>query len=155
VQDVVLLEPVHKFIMEAWARGCTENTLWKGIASKDNSVDFYQGILQEFSPSQPTKTAKSLGRIGFTPSICDSESGFDVVWCQWCLGHLSDVDLISFLKLSKKALRKSGTRQGRSLIVVKENLCSDPIGGGPRTVFDEQDSSLTRCAVPRSRGEFG
>jgi protein N-terminal methyltransferase len=55
------------------------------------------------------------------------------------------VDLVSFLQRCKAALREGG----RSLIVVKENLCRDfgeDFGAklGPRTVFDEQDSSLTR-----------
>jgi len=68
--------------------------------------------------------------------------GFDVIWCQWCLGHLSDVDLIAFFRRSHAALRDK--EKGKSLIAVKENLCSDLDGGGPRTVFDRQDSSLTR-----------
>jgi protein N-terminal methyltransferase len=146
VQDVTLLEPVNNFITEAWARGSANDTRWKGIANQRNSVEFYQGTLQQFDPSHPATHAKSLGRVGYIPLPIesDTESGFDVIWCQWCLGHLSDADLVSFFKRCKKALRTGGVRGGRSLIIVKENLCSDPPEGGPRTVFDDEDSSLTR-----------
>ncbi|KAH7914682.1 alpha-N-methyltransferase NTM1 [Hygrophoropsis aurantiaca] len=148
--DVVLLEPVEGFINEALACGeasanlvvsADENgykTGWKGISDKSKSVTFLQGPLQSFDPSQPTESTKLLGRIGFSPTEDQAESGFDVIWCQWCLGHLSDIDLVAFLKRSRNALGGP-----KSLIVVKENLCSEH-GDEPRTVFDEQDSSLTR-----------
>ena len=70
------------------------------------------------------------------------DAGFDVIWCQWCLGHLSDADLVAFFRRCKSALRDPK----RSVIVVKENVCADAFGGTARTEFDEEDSSLTRCA---------
>ncbi|KAH7926303.1 methyltransferase domain-containing protein [Leucogyrophana mollusca] len=150
VSDVVLLEPVERFINEALARGNASVGLtashdesgykngWPGIADRSKSVSFYQAPLQDFDPSRPHESTRLLGRVGFSPLEDDAESRFDVIWCQWCLGHLSDVDLVDFLKRSQSALRGP-----RSLIVVKENLCSEH-DEGPRTVFDEQDSSLTR-----------
>lgn len=151
VQDVILLEPVEIFIREAFtagqasASGSTENgPRWKGIKEGTKSVTFLQGTLQSFDPSSPSTTSTLFGRVGYSPSESSfSESDvaekLDVAWCQWCLGHLSDVDLVSFLKRCKNALRDE-----RSLIVVKENLCRDTESGGPRVVFDAQDSSLTR-----------
>ena len=41
--------------------------------------------------------------------------GFDVVWIQWILGHLTDTDVLGLLCRSRAALRDGGT------IVVKEN----------------------------------
>jgi protein N-terminal methyltransferase len=79
-----------------------------------------------------------LDRIGYATD--DAVSGFDVVWCQWCLGHLSDPDLATFLRRSRAALREPG----RSVIVVKENLCNDQPDGGACVTFDHEDSSLTR-----------
>ncbi|EGN96265.1 hypothetical protein SERLA73DRAFT_185919 [Serpula lacrymans var. lacrymans S7.3] len=151
VSDVVLLEPVESFVKEAWARGqastkttplnknSKKNIRWKGIADESKSVTFFQGTLQVFNPVDPVKNTTLLGRVGYVPTSDDSDSAFDVVWCQWCLGHLSDDDLVDFLRRSRKAFRGE-----QSLIVVKENVCRDDDDTSPRTVFDEQDSSLTR-----------
>ncbi|OSC97138.1 DUF858-domain-containing protein [Trametes coccinea BRFM310] len=161
--DVVLVEPVEPFIAEAVRRGRASETAasaiaggteenpeamapWKGIRDKAKSVTFIQATLQDFDPARPTSGASSkskvLARVGYDPAddgaVDDLDSGFDVVWCQWCLGALSDPDLVAFFRRSKAALRDPS----RGLIVVKENLCSE--AGEPRAVFDESDSSLTR-----------
>jgi protein N-terminal methyltransferase len=77
-----------------------------------------------------------LDRVGYLPQDGDDDtkSKFDVIWCQWCLGHLNDDELAQFLQRSKKALRDA-----RSLIVVKENICREQ-----NAIFDEQDSTFTR-----------
>ena len=64
----------------------------------------------------------------FTPEA----NFYDVIWCQWVLGHLTDSDLINFFKRCKTGLRKNG------IIVVKENVSSENL------IMDEQDSSVTR-----------
>lgn len=62
---------------------------------------------------------------------------YDVVWCQWCVGHLNDVALVEFLKRIKGSLEVGGW------VVVKENVST-----GEEEVevdiFDEEDSSVTR-----------
>lgn len=151
MSDVVLLEPVEPFIQEALGRGRASLTTgsdgvpWKGIADKSKSVTFLQGPLQTFDPLNPIQpqNTKFLDRVGYQPSTDDMTSGFDLVWCQWCLGHLSDIELAAFLRLARKSLRD----KDRSLIVVKENLCSDGSDGSARIVFDESDSSLTRYVL--------
>lgn len=142
----MLLEPVQSFIEEAHRRcrgtsasGESNAAGWSGINDGTKSVSFFKGPLQDFDPGQPKQSTEELQRLGYTPSDDDTNSGFDVVWCQWCLGHLNDDDLIAFLKRSSAALKDP-----KSLIVVKENLCSEK--KAPRTVFDEQDSSWTRYA---------
>jgi len=144
VSDVVILEPVQTFIDEAYRR-CQGNstsdvsraTEWTGISDGIKSVSFFKGPLQDFDPAKPRQDTEELQRLGYIPDENDSDSGFDVVWCQWCLGHLNDEDLVAFLKRSAAALRSP-----RGLIVVKENLCSED--SSPRTEFDEKDSSWTR-----------
>jgi len=144
----VLLEPVESFINEARSRGRASESgaefnqsgyriSWKGIADRSKSVTFFKGALQSFDPSAP---GTPLDRVGYVPpdGSDDTESKFDVIWCQWCLGHLKDDDLVRFLERSKRALRGV-----KSLIVVKENLCTEP-NNEPTTIFDEQDSTLTR-----------
>ncbi|XP_004932113.3 N-terminal Xaa-Pro-Lys N-methyltransferase 1 [Bombyx mori] len=58
---------------------------------------------------------------------------YDVIWCQWVLGHLNDSDLIKFLSRSKEALSKNG------LIIIKENITTSK-----EVEYDEDDSSMTR-----------
>lgn len=149
VSDIVLLEPVGIFIQEAWRRGSiseSENPIpdrsfarWKGIQRKQKSVTFLQGTLQDFDPAHPQRSTKRIGRVGFQPDEDDLESGFDVIWCQWCLGHLNDTDLVAFFKRCRASLRDPD----KGIIVVKENLCLDT-DGLPTIVFDDDDSSLTR-----------
>ncbi|KAI0333637.1 DUF858-domain-containing protein [Cubamyces sp. BRFM 1775] len=159
--DVVLVEPVERFIAEAVRRGRASERVspgagasiaedanpeaapWKGISDGRKSVTFVQATLQDFDPARPSDgvssgKAKILGRVGYAPAEDDLDTGFDVVVCQWCLGAMSDPDLVAFFRRSKAALRVPA----RGLIIVKENLCSEK--GEPRVVFDESDSSLTR-----------
>ncbi|KAJ3501704.1 hypothetical protein NLJ89_g9222 [Agrocybe chaxingu] len=146
VADVVILEPVDAFVQEARlrARNSVSNPskgAWPGLADQSKSVTILQGTLQDFHPLRPHH-ARFLDRVGYQSPHPgkDIGLGFDVIWCQWCLGHLSDVDLIAFLQRCRKSL----SRGPRSLIVVKENLCPNGPGNTPTEIFDEQDSSLTR-----------
>jgi len=155
VSDVVLLEPVESLIQAALSRAKDSATnpplnnenkqplqkrKWKGLADGSKSVTFLQGTLQACDPANLTGTATFLGRVGYTPTSLDDESGFDVVWCQWCLSYMNDADLIAFLKRSHAALRK----EGPGVIVVKENVYKDGEGGVPQVYFDEEDSSVMR-----------
>ncbi|KAF9927075.1 hypothetical protein FBU30_003499, partial [Linnemannia zychae] len=60
------------------------------------------------------------------------EGRFDVIWCQWVLGHLTEGDLIKFFNRCKKGLKPGG------MIFVKENNAKIGI------VIDDEDSSMTR-----------
>jgi len=134
VDDVVLVEPVNKFLLTAK----NDSNGWKGIANNEKSVTFVEAPLQILDPLDITKDTVVLGCSGARP---ETDRGyFDTIWCQWCLGHLSDQDLIAFFKRAKGALNPVAD----SLIVVKENLCRDGQDGSPRSVFDRDDSSLTR-----------
>jgi len=155
VSDVVLLEPVESLVQAALSRGQAsaaearsrnedklplQERKWKGIADGSKSVTFLQGTLQACDPANPARTATFLGRIGYTPSSPDDKSGFDIVWCQWCLSYMKDNDLLAFLKRSQAALRE----EGPGVIVVKENVCRDGEGGVAEIRFDEEDSSVIR-----------
>lgn len=58
---------------------------------------------------------------------------YDVVWCQWVLGHLNDWDLEQFFRRMASSLKPNG------VIVVKENVTSSGT-----VELDELDSSVTR-----------
>jgi len=59
---------------------------------------------------------------------------YDVIWNQWCLGHLTDDQLVEYLLRCKEVLEPE-----MGFIVVKENMST--MGGD---VFDDEDSSVTR-----------
>lgn len=63
------------------------------------------------------------------------DTEYDLIWNQWCLGHLTDEQLVAYLKRCSTNLAKNGW------IVVKENMSTmrDEIDE-----FDSEDSSVTR-----------
>lgn len=64
------------------------------------------------------------------------DAKYDLIWNQWCLGHLTDLQLQSYLEKCAKAINVDG------LIVVKENLSTSG-----EDLFDELDSSVTRWVL--------
>jgi len=58
---------------------------------------------------------------------------YDVIWCQWVLGHLTDQHLVQFFTRCIKGLKVGG------FLVVKENVTSSG-----EVEKDEEDSSVTR-----------
>ncbi|EJD52925.1 DUF858-domain-containing protein [Auricularia subglabra TFB-10046 SS5] len=141
VDEVVLVEPVSKFLAQAQARSPT----YKGIKEQTKGVLFVKNTLQAYDPRIAPSQDAVFARAGAVSDWPDSE-GFDVIWAQWCLGHMNDEELVELLKKCKAALRQP-TKDDPStagLIVVKENCCSETREGNPDTVFCEEDSSVTR-----------
>lgn len=60
------------------------------------------------------------------------EGRYSLIWCQWCVGHLTDEDMLKWLDQCKRALQDKG------MLVIKEN------NAPTEDVFDEEDSSKTR-----------
>jgi protein N-terminal methyltransferase len=60
---------------------------------------------------------------------------YDLIWIQWCVGHCTDAQLVAYFARCRECLKDSG------IIVVKENLSTDPLGND---MYDELDSSVTR-----------
>ncbi|RCI09477.1 hypothetical protein L249_3798 [Ophiocordyceps polyrhachis-furcata BCC 54312] len=71
---------------------------------------------------------------------------YDLIWTQWCLGHITDDQVVKYLELCKTALTP-----GRGIIVFKENLSSS----GEADVFDETDSSVTRRVLLHKSSAMG
>lgn len=74
-----------------------------------------------------------MGLQDFEPA----PASYDLIWMQWVLVHLTDVDLVRYLKRCKQALTHNG------FMVIKENVfqTAEPYD------LDRQDSSITRSAV--------
>lgn len=92
----------------------------------------------KFLETAKTYLNPCISRIGeFYPiglqNFCPTPEKYDVIWCQWVLGHLRDDDLVQFFKNCVSGLKKNG------VLVVKENVTrSDTL------TIDTTDSSVTR-----------
>lgn len=76
----------------------------------------------------------NVGLESWAPSYPD---GYDLIWNQWCVGHLTDAQLVDYLRRCAQ-----GLRAGKGYIVVKENMSTSG-----RDIFDDVDSSVTRYVV--------
>ncbi|KAJ1029487.1 hypothetical protein NDA13_002734 [Ustilago tritici] len=172
--EVHMVEPVTKFLLEAkkqsssWPQIQTPPS--KSPFQARKAVHFHCSTLQDIEPSRPYSTAQPVegsNTISPTVSIDDEQSStelpatdakkggvaglkvepmtYDLVWAQWCLQHLSDKDLIAFLKRSKAALKPAG------IIGVKENVCSEETDGTERVWYDDEDHSITRSTKAYER----
>lgn len=63
------------------------------------------------------------------------EKQYDVIWNQWCLGHLTDKQLVAYFERCSKTLTNEGW------IMVKENTCTNT---DKADAFDVVDNSVTR-----------
>ncbi|KAK6347269.1 Alpha N-terminal protein methyltransferase 1 [Orbilia brochopaga] len=105
----------------------------------------------------------SAGRIGDIYNVGleswhPTEGKYWLIWNQWCLNHLTDKDLISYLARCARALTPTG------LIVVKENNTSTPSPPASDTEDTDTDTDITDnthdifdpedCSVTRTDGKF-
>ncbi|KAA6407565.1 MAG: DUF858 domain [Lasallia pustulata] len=102
-------------------------------------VDVVEPV-EKFARDVPGKEMVGAGAVGDVYVVgleeWRPETGrYGLVWVQWCLGHLTDEQLVEYLERCKEAVTKGGW------IVVKENLSTDKDG---EDIFDEVDSSVTR-----------
>lgn len=80
----------------------------------------------------------NLGLQDWTPS----PHSYNIIWNQWCLGHLTDTQLIAYLRRCAAGLiTSSSSGKPEAWIIVKENVASDSTG---MDIYDDEDSSVTR-----------
>ncbi|KAL4902797.1 hypothetical protein BDW74DRAFT_157587 [Aspergillus multicolor] len=84
---------------------------------------------------------KKTGVVGgiYTMGLEDwhpREQYYDLIWIQFCVGHLNDAQLVELLKRCRAALVP-----GTGICVVKENISTDP---RDIDMYDAEDSSVTR-----------
>ncbi|KAL0087754.1 alpha-N-methyltransferase NTM1 [Phycomyces blakesleeanus] len=140
VNNVVRKEPVMD---SGYACDCgagigrvTKNFLLKVPFQKVDLVEQAPNFVEQAKESYLANEIES-GRVGnifcmglqdFTPE----KGKYDLIWCQWVLGHLTDDHLVAFFKRCIKGLKPNG------MIAVKENNASR------EAIIDEEDSSVTR-----------
>ncbi|KAI9891672.1 MAG: Alpha N-terminal protein methyltransferase 1 [Vezdaea aestivalis] len=112
------------------------------LGSISDTVDFVEPIVEftnEIESSEqwkPFRDQKKLGRIyNVGLESWQPEQLYDLIWIQWCVGHLTDKELVALLVRCSASLSVGGW------IVLKENMSSDP---EKKDIFDDEDSSVTR-----------
>ncbi|GAA5848112.1 hypothetical protein JCM8547_004413 [Rhodosporidiobolus lusitaniae] len=159
---VDLVEPVPSFVERAKANAEEGKEGWAALHPGRNgekakkAVRIWQAGLQHFDPLCPTRPVGG-GRVELYASLgaddapwvdpgkeLEGEEKFDLVMIQWCIGHLSDAELVAFLQRSRRALRQKPDGTCEGFIVLKENVCKDTDGEGAGRLFDDDDSSITR-----------
>lgn len=77
-----------------------------------------------------------LGMQDWSPAA----ASYDLIWIQWVVGHLNDLDLVAFLHRCRAALRPGG------LVCIKDNAYANFDDAADTSAFcvDMDDSSVTR-----------
>ena len=66
-----------------------------------------------------------------------SSSSYDVIWAQWCVGHLTDAHFLRFLQRCRNALKPRG------ILVIKDN-CGESSKTDDCFEVDDDDRSICR-----------
>ncbi|KLU83993.1 hypothetical protein MAPG_03041 [Magnaporthiopsis poae ATCC 64411] len=98
------------------------------------NVDVVEPIAKFTTALGDVAGIRSVSNIGLEEWEPQPGVTYDLIWTQWCLGHLTDAEVVRFLKRCKASLTP-----GTGLVVVKENLSS-----GENDIFDQLDSCVTR-----------
>ncbi|KAJ5997413.1 hypothetical protein N7499_006193 [Penicillium canescens] len=101
-------------------------------------VDAVEPIAKFIKVLQDSAVAKT-GAVGtvYTKGLEDwyPEKKYDLIWTQWCVGHLTESQFIDYTVRCRNVLTEIG------LMVVKENLSTHNLG---HDMYDDEDSSVTR-----------
>lgn len=108
------------------------------LSSVCEVVDLVEPV-EKFTKEAEAITTAGKGSVGDV-YVCGLESWhpekqYDLIWNQWCLGYLTDMQLVEYLKRCKEAVTIDGW------IVIKENVSTSVEG---EDIFDKTDSSVTR-----------
>jgi len=125
----------------------TKNVLLK----KYNNVDLLEvdkkflDQAREFIGHPLEKRVGQLYNVGMQDF--EFERKYDVIWIQWCIGHLTDADAKTFFQKCQSHLTENGK------IVIKDNMTSQE----ETPLLDEEDSSVTRdiTSLKKLLGESG
>lgn len=111
-------------------------------------VPKFTDVLSQLKPSPDQGKVGQIFNVGLESWSPPADRKYDLVWVQWCLGHLTDKQAVMFLKLAAGSLAgydegdgDEGEGEAQGWIMVKENLSTDEWG---EDLFDDVDSSVTR-----------
>lgn len=104
-----------------------------GVAEVVDIVEPVKSFTNEVKDEAVVGKIYNVGLESWTP-----EGTYDLIWNQWCVGQLTDSQLVAYLKSLPRFLNEGGW------IIVKENLSNHHLG---EDVYDPDDSSVTRTDV--------
>ncbi|RWA14246.1 hypothetical protein EKO27_g874 [Xylaria grammica] len=108
------------------------------LAGTVDVVEPISKFTEALAKSQGVGNIFNLGLEEWRPDETGNLS-YDVIWNQWCLGHLTDTQLEEYLLRCKSVLSVGENGDVKGVIVVKENMST-----AGEDLFDETDSSVTR-----------
>ncbi|KAK7918165.1 hypothetical protein PG985_010039 [Apiospora marii] len=117
-QTVDVVEPIAKFT--------------EALSQTPRVGQIYNMGLEEWPPSTTSPSTTTDDSNPSTPQK------YNLIWLQWCVGHLTDTQLVAFLRRCRDVL-VSATPDSPAAIVVKENNTTTAAD-----LFDDLDSSVTR-----------
>lgn len=104
------------------------------LLSIANTVDIVEPVMKFSSALLDHPGVGQIYTVGLEAWSPNSETKYDLIWNQWCLGHLTDLQLVEYFQKCRKIL------SGDGWIIVKENMSTH----AGNDMFDEVDSSVTR-----------
>ncbi|KAH9841231.1 AdoMet dependent proline di-methyltransferase [Teratosphaeria destructans] len=106
----------------------------KNVAENVDIVEPVREFTDKIARTEGIGDIYNLGLEAWHPER-DGQGPYDLIWIQWCIGQLTDAQLVELLQRLPPVLSPGGW------IVVKENLSNHHLG---EDVYDETDSSVTR-----------
>ncbi|EFR01952.1 DUF858 domain-containing protein [Nannizzia gypsea CBS 118893] len=99
-------------------------------------VDVIEPVIKFTARLQGRNGIRGIFNVGIEEWQPAQDVKYDLIWNQWCLCHLTDEQLVQYLK-------KCGTvlREGTGLLIIKENLSIRGVD-----VFNGTDSTVIRWA---------
>lgn len=99
-----------------------------------DEVDVIEPVLKFTTLLQDKPGVRNIFSVGLEDWWPAEGVRYDLIWTQWCVGHLTDKQLVGYLERCREALKPDG-----GIIVIKENLSTSGFD-----FFDAADSSVTR-----------
>ncbi|KAJ2990387.1 hypothetical protein NUW58_g2978 [Xylaria curta] len=98
------------------------------------AIDIIEPVQKFTAQLEGKKGIRTIFNVGLEDWEPVQGVQYDLVWTQWCAGHLTNEQFVRYLKQCKAALNKED-----GLIIIKENTSTSGTD-----VFDPVDSSVTR-----------
>ena len=99
-----------------------------------DAVDVIEPVAKFVAPLQEVTGVRNVFNVGLEEWYPAEGTLYNLIWVQWCLGYLTNEQVVAFMKRCRAALSPGG-----GIMVVKENLSTSG-----SDAFDEVDGSVTR-----------
>lgn len=149
------LQPLERVADCGAGIGRITKGLLLGVSNKVDIVEpvkkFTDELVQSLGNGEYAGDGESKDRKGQVGEVINlglqdwipEPGAYDVIWNQWCVGHLTDAQLVVYLRRCSEGLKKAaqGDATSKSWVVVKENMSTDI---HHKDIYDDEDSSVTR-----------